>query len=242
MSNMAESLTIVIPTYQLGTYFEPLLGDLTHQTADFTLWLVDDGSTDGTAERGAAFVRGIPNFHHEAFARHRGVSVARNFGLARATTSAVAFIDGDDRIAPTFAAVMARAMTPGIAAVAVGYRWFRGAPPRQAQEVLLNQREMFDQVAHHGTEVGGYVWNKAFRTAAIRAANLQFDEDLPIAEDYLFTASFVAATPGPYAYLPAILYTKENRPNSTIHTAGWAARRQEDAVFARIRQLGRTLG
>lgn len=238
---MTEQLTIVVPTYQLGSFFQPLLKALTDQTTDFTLWLVDDGSTDGTATRAAAFVRGIPTFHFEAFAHHRGVSAARNFGLARTTTGAVAFVDGDDRIAPTFAATMKTGFTPDIAAVTVGYRWFRSAPLRQERKLLLSQREMFAQVAHHGTEVGGYVWNKAFRTAAIRAAKLRFDESLPIAEDYLFTASYVAATPGSYAYLPAVLYTKENRPNSTIHTAGWAARRQEDAVFEQIRRLGRTL-
>ncbi|WP_082397747.1 glycosyltransferase family 2 protein [Lacticaseibacillus camelliae] len=237
MSNMAESLTIVIPTYQLGAYFEPLLADLTNQTADFILWLVDDGSTDGTAVRGSAFVRGIPNFHHEAFAHHRGVSAARNFGLARVTTGAVAFVDGDDRIAPTFAATLQQGMSTDVAAVTIGYRWFRAAPQRRERELRLDQRAMFDQVAHHGTEIGGYVWNKAFRTAAIRRADLRFDERLPIAEDYLFTASFVAATPGPYVYRPAILYTKQNRPNSTIHTANWEARQTEDQVFDRIRQL-----
>ncbi|MFD1393267.1 glycosyltransferase family 2 protein [Lacticaseibacillus jixianensis] len=238
---MSEDLTLVIPTYQLGSYFQPMLDDLIAQTADFTLWLVDDGSTDGTAERGAAFVRGVPNFHHEALGTHRGVSVARNFGLDRTTSGAVAFIDGDDRVAPTFAAALRGGFQADVAAVAVGYRWFRALPRRQAQELVLDQHAMFEQASQHGTEVGGYVWNKAFRTAAIRKANLRFDESLRLAEDYLFTASFVAATPGPYVYLPAVLYTKRNRPNSTIHTAGWEARRQEAGVFDRIYAMGRKI-
>lgn len=236
---MSETITLVVPTYQLGSYFQPLLDDLTKQTADFALWLVDDGSTDGTAERGAQFVRGIPAFHHDAFDTHRGVSAARNFGLDRCATGAVAFVDGDDLVAPTFVSALATGFTGGVSAVAVGYRWFRALPRRSEKTLLLDQQAMFAQVSQHGTEVGGYVWNKAFRTAAIRAAGLRFDESLLLAEDYLFTASFVAATPGPYAYLPEILYTKRNRPNSTIHTAGLTARRQEDEVFDRIYAMGR---
>lgn len=233
---MTTTLTLIIPTYNLGSYFAGMLGALQRQTRPFDLWLVDDGSMDETASQAEAFTRGIPNFHYFAFSRHQGVSTARNYGLARATTAAVAFIDGDDLIADDFVQVLATAMSPAVSAVAVGYRWFR-TPVVAKGEQRLDQAAMFEQVSHHGTAIGGYVWNKAFRRAAITAANLQFDPTLQLAEDYWFTASFVARTPGPYVYLPAVRYTKRNRPNSTIHRAGFQARAQEDAVFERIRQL-----
>ncbi|MDN6765917.1 MAG: glycosyltransferase family 2 protein, partial [Lactiplantibacillus plantarum] len=93
----------------------------------------------------------------------------------------------------------------------------------------------------HGTESGGYIWNKAFCRAALLTARLTFDESLDIAEDYLFTASFVAQTPGKYVYLPQVLYTKRNRPDSTIHTATWRDRQTEDTVFKRIHALQRLI-
>ncbi|MFD1429308.1 glycosyltransferase family 2 protein [Lacticaseibacillus mingshuiensis] len=231
-------LTIVIPTFQLGSYLRGMLDDLTHQTQDFELWLVDDGSTDGTGKTVVDFVRGVPQFHAAVFPSHRGVSAARNYGLDRATGEAVAFLDGDDLIAPNFVEVLTSGFSaPDVVASSVGYNWYsrRGAGNRA---MMLDQRAMFEQVSHHGTEVGGYVWNKAFRRSAIEAANLRFDESLTLAEDYLFTAEFVAATPGRYAYQPAALYTKRNRPGSTIHTASWADRRGEDEVFAKMRALG----
>lgn len=233
---MTTNLTLIIPTYNLGSYFAGMLGALQRQTRPFDLWLVDDDSTDATAKQAEIFTRGIPNFHRYVFPQHQGVSAARNYGLARATTAAVAFIDGDDLIADDFVQALETAMVPAVNAVAVGYRWFR-TPPAASAERRLDQAAMFEQVSHHGTAIGGYVWNKAFRRAAITIANLQFDPTLQLAEDYWFTASFVARTPGPYVYLPKVRYTKRNRPNSTIHRAGFQARAQEDAVFERIRRL-----
>lgn len=42
------TLDIVVPFYNLGSYFKNSLNSLMKQTTtDFTVWLVDDGSTDG---------------------------------------------------------------------------------------------------------------------------------------------------------------------------------------------------
>lgn len=60
--------------------------------------VVDDASSDGTdslaAARGARVVR---------FSSHRGVSAARNAGVAVSSGSALAFLDADDEVAPGWA-------------------------------------------------------------------------------------------------------------------------------------------
>lgn len=233
-------LTVVVPTYNLGAYIKALLDDLAAQTVDFELWLIDDGSTDETATRLTEFVRGISDFHAVQLA-HRGVSVARNYGLQHATGDGIVFIDGDDLVAPTFVAALSQGLAQGAVLSAVGYEWFRRPRSRGNNFIELDQREMFAQVSQHGTEIGGYIWNKAFSRAVLLTARLTFDESLHIAEDYLFTASFVAQTPGKYVYLPQVLYTKRNRPDSTIHTATWHDRQTEDTVFKRIRSLQRLI-
>ncbi len=55
MSNL--DLTIVVPTYNLGHYLSETLKSIQQQTIDFELWLIDDASTDGTAQTVADFVR-----------------------------------------------------------------------------------------------------------------------------------------------------------------------------------------
>ncbi|MFD1317139.1 glycosyltransferase family 2 protein [Loigolactobacillus zhaoyuanensis] len=231
-------ISVVVPTYNLGPYVNALLQNLAKQTVDFELWLVDDGSTDKTATQISQFVKGIPNFYAIQL-EHNGVSVARNYGLSHATGAGIAFIDGDDLIAPTFVEALSQGLDQDAVMAAVGYEWYR-RPITQADSFIeLDQASMFDQVTQHGSEVGGYVWNKAFRAAAIKAVNLTFDESLHLAEDYLFTASFVAHTPGKYVYLPHVLYTKRNRPNSTLHMTDRSDRREENRVFDHIYDLRR---
>lgn len=238
---MTMKLTVVVPTYNLGDYFAGMLKALARQTVPFELWLIDDGSTDGTQQVARDFARGRDWVHVHAFETHVGVSAARNYGLAHATGDAIAFVDGDDAVAPDFVEALLAGFTPGVVATAVGYDWWSRTGRASNHYQTLTQHAMFDQVSQHGTAVGGYVWNKAFSRAALQENGVTFDETLALAEDYLFTASFVARTPGLYAYLPRVLYTKHNRPNSTIHTANWAARQKERRVFARIHAMGKQI-
>lgn len=229
-------MSVVVPTYNLGSYLAPLLQDLTKQTHSFELWLVDDGSTDGTQKQIVDFARGVPNFHAVQL-MHEGVSVARNYGLKRATGDGIVFVDGDDLITSNFIEILAQGLEQGAVLVSVGYEWYRRPQNQTDTFIELDQKAMFDQAAVHGSEIGGYIWNKAFSRKAILEANLMFDESLHIAEDYLFTTTFVAKTPGKYLYWPRVLYTKRNRPDSTLHRAQMKDRQEEDTVFQRIHKL-----
>lgn len=235
------SLAMVIPTYNLQGYITKALQRVAAQTIPVEVWVVDDGSTDNTKDEIMRFTVSRPHFHLLADPDHLGISHARNAGLKHVNQDLVVFVDGDDLIDPRFAETLVHLATPGVVASAVGYNWWYARTPANTEPQLLDQEEMFQEVSNHGTLVGGYVWNKAFSVSAIRAANLHFDESLRLAEDYLFTASFVAATPGRYAYSPQILYTKVNRADSTIHTAGFAARQQEREVFRQIDRLGTSI-
>ncbi|TLQ05298.1 glycosyltransferase family 2 protein [Pediococcus stilesii] len=231
-----KKISVVVPTFNVEGYLEKTLESLKKQDTDFELWIIDDNSNDNSAKISQNFVHGIPDFHFEAFDTHKGIGAARNFGIDYATNDAIAFVDGDDIISSDFIRTLSELFTKDVVATAVGYSWWRPRTSSSRQQIL-SQREMFGQVSTHGSEIGGYVWNKAFSTQAIKAINLRYDESLPIAEDYLFTSTFVAKTPGQYAYDPRILYTKVNRPNSTIHTASFADRNQERKVFKQIREL-----
>lgn len=236
-----KTISVIIPTYNVTGYLQRTLADLAAQTRDFDLWIVDDQSTDNSAQIAANFAAGNARFHTAVLPRHAGIGVARNYGLSRVVTEAVVFVDGDDRMSPDFIETLSDLFTKDdVVATATGYSWWR--PPTSGGAVrLLDQREMFSQVSHRGTEVGGYVWNKAFSMKAIAATGLTFDETIPIAEDYLFTSTFVARTPGLYAFDSKTRYMKVNRSGSTIHTASSRDRQLEGKIFERIEQLGSQL-
>lgn len=228
--------SVIVPMYNLGEYLQPMLDTLANQTENFELWLISDGSTDETFAHAQQFVRGIANWHALEM-EHGGIAAARNAGLKHATGDIIAFVDGDDRLAPDFVQTLQAGFSRSdIVTTAVGYRWWGVTQHHLPGWVYFDQQQMFGQVSQHGSAIGGYVWNKAFRRKAI--GDLRFDESLHIAEDYWFTANFVAQNPGTYAFEPNVRYVKVARPNSTIHTAD---RRQEAQVFNQIHQLAKGL-
>ena len=92
-------VSVVIPTHNrrrlLGQTLRSVLGQ---RGVDFEVVVVDDGSTDGTAEAVAALGdRRVRLLHHE---HPRGVATARNVGATAAHGAWVAFLDDDDLWAP----------------------------------------------------------------------------------------------------------------------------------------------
>ena len=89
-------LSIVLATYNRAHLLPRAIHSVLVQNyADWELIVVDDGSTDETAEVAGAFVRKDPRIR---FIRnpHRGVALTRNAGISQARGGYVAFLDSDD--------------------------------------------------------------------------------------------------------------------------------------------------
>ena len=90
-------VSVIIPTYNRASYLPETLQSLLRQTrpADEIL-VVDDGSTDNTAEVVAQFHPAVTYIRQE----NRGVNAAREVGQEQATGDALLFIDSDDLLLP----------------------------------------------------------------------------------------------------------------------------------------------
>ncbi|AZM90737.1 MULTISPECIES: glycosyltransferase family 2 protein [Streptomyces] len=95
-------LSVVVPFHNVQAYAPDALKSLElNARGDFEFLLVDDRSTDGTPallERAAA--GGVPGAVHLRRDRNGGLATARNTGLDAARGEYVAFLDGDDWLAP----------------------------------------------------------------------------------------------------------------------------------------------
>ena len=87
-------VSVIIPTYnRLPMLKEALDSVLSQDFEDFELIVVDDGSTDGTAEVIKGYGGRVKLLQYP---ENRGVSAARNQGILKARGKYIAFLDSDD--------------------------------------------------------------------------------------------------------------------------------------------------
>ncbi len=97
---MSPRVAVIIPTYNRAALLGRAVSSVLGQTfRDFELIVVDDGSTDGTADL-PVFACGDPRLYLLRLPDNRGVSAARNTGVREATASWIAFLDSDDEWLP----------------------------------------------------------------------------------------------------------------------------------------------
>jgi glycosyltransferase involved in cell wall biosynthesis len=97
------TVSVVIPTYNALKFLPQTIASVMAQTfQDFELLLIDDGSSDGTADWVAHYNQSTDGHKIQFFQQQRGgVSAARNLGIQNAQGEFVAFLDADDLWVPT---------------------------------------------------------------------------------------------------------------------------------------------
>ena len=93
-------LSVIVPFYDVAPYVTQTLRSLSRNVFDgVEFLLVDDGSTDATAEILAGAAARLPGARVLTHPDNRGLSAARNTGLRAAGGDYLTFLDGDDFVA-----------------------------------------------------------------------------------------------------------------------------------------------
>ncbi|WP_431710691.1 glycosyltransferase family 2 protein [Glutamicibacter uratoxydans] len=110
-SRVAGQISVIIPAYNQEPYITDALDSLSaQQLGKFTLEVivVNDASTDLTATLVSEYAEHFPELKLITHPVNRGVSAARNSGLAEATGQYIAFLDPDDWFAKDHLARLAQ--------------------------------------------------------------------------------------------------------------------------------------
>jgi glycosyltransferase involved in cell wall biosynthesis len=93
-------LTIVVPCYNGGRFFDQMFAGLDRQTyRDFEVIIVDDGSTDADTK---ARLQNLPAGASVVHQENKGLAAARNTGFKAARSEFVLPLDCDDVLEPSF--------------------------------------------------------------------------------------------------------------------------------------------
>lgn len=94
-------ITVITPAYSVGRYIgEAMDSALTQTLLDFEYLVVDDGSTDNTADV-VGQRAGADSRVRLIRTDHAGACHARNVAIMQASGEYIAFLDGDDRWHPS---------------------------------------------------------------------------------------------------------------------------------------------
>ena len=100
--NLTPKVSIIIPVFNVEKYLKECINSVLNQTLkEIEIILVDDGSTDGSGmicDEYAMHDMRIRVIHE----RNKGLSCARNNGIALSTAPYIMFIDSDDWVDPQF--------------------------------------------------------------------------------------------------------------------------------------------
>ncbi len=116
-------LSVIVPGFNAAATIERALGSVLDQhDVPLECVLVDDASTDGTADIAERIAAGDPRLRVVRLEVNGGVSEARNRALDEARGEWLAFLDADDRLRPGGLGAMLRAADAGDLLAVVGQR------------------------------------------------------------------------------------------------------------------------
>lgn len=98
-------VSVIIPLYNKENFVAGTIKSVLSQTyTDFELIIINDGSTDGSAQIATSFYDHRIRYTEQP---NRGVSIARNKGISIARGEYIAFLDADDKWSPDYLEKMA---------------------------------------------------------------------------------------------------------------------------------------
>lgn len=218
----APLVSIVLPMYNSAKTIACCIESIKRQTmGDFEVLLIDDGSTDDSLAVAAKNVRGDERFRIISRENH-GVSLTRNFALALARGTWVAFIDADDWFAPYALEAMVDGVQQGAElAVCSFYRvgGERYSVKRQEPTCLMSYNNYVKAMSKAPANYFfACLWNKLFKRSIICEAGLEFDNTMDFAEDHVFVLRYLLHT-SHVAVVDRPVYFYVDTPGSLVHNA-----------------------
>ena len=233
------AISVIVPVYNVANHVAACLDSLRGQLwTDFEVIVVDDGSTDGSAEQAERTIAGDPRFRLIR-QENKGLSGARNTGLDAARGAFIAFVDSDDRVTRDYLSRLYHVLEEtGGDWVACAVRFCHGDGTSHVHSAIHDAPRLGPHTATRRYPLADWTdiiahfpsaWNKLYRRELIEG--LRFDEGTWF-EDHSFFQRAAARTDH-ILHVPDPLYLQtRDRP-------GQLTGEDDDRVFEQFDVLRR---
>lgn len=195
-----KKLAIIVPIYNVADYLKDCLNSLLKQGVpekELQIILVDDGSTDNSAQIAQKFVEKYPNFFELHQFENAGLGAARNRGTRLARARFITYVDSDDIVAPN------------------SYEYMLGILERTGSQIItgnvhrFNSKKEWLNNIHARSHLGDFEntslkehpeliwdstsWNKIFCLDFLKENNLYFPEGVLYEDIPMINPAFAAA-------------------------------------------------
>lgn len=187
--------SVIIPAYNYARYLpRALTSVLAQENGDYEIIVVDDGSTDNTAEVVQQYQEKSKPRIIYVFQDNRGLSAARNHGIRRSSGEYLLFLDADDELLPRALATLHSAILrwPTIDFIVGGREWVSmdgTVKCRPAKQLSSSREENFRRLLRgklSKISIGCFIVHRRV------FAHIQFPEETRIGEDFVFRGHLLA--------------------------------------------------
>lgn len=199
-------LSIIVPVYNVKPFLPACLDSLVNQTIrDYEVILIDDGSTDGSAEIVRDYASRYPELVRILRVDNGGQGRARNFGIDMARGEYLGFVDSDDWVEPDMYEKLCRKADETAADIVVC----------DFMEKYSDGREKYLKAALQDEKLAsaGSACNKIFRASIVE--DVRFPSGLWY-EDFYFSAMMLIRS-GHTEFISEPLYIYRRGQESTMH-------------------------
>jgi len=218
------AVSVIVPVYNIKTLLPRCVASLQAQTwQDFEVWLVDDGSTDGSGELCDEYAVKDARIH----ALHKengGQGSARDLGLDHARGEYICYVDSDDEVLPDLLENALRTAREADADVVVYgyYKQFldkdgsalrRSGPNLPALSGVYTYEEFW--LDFRKAKYESVPWVRFCRRDYLQKYNIRFTS-LRVGEDAHFLTQLLDAPFRRIVYLRSAYYIYNIRPSSTM--------------------------
>lgn len=238
-------VSIIVPIYNSEATLHRCLDSVLKQTyKDYELFLVDDGSTDGSGkicDEYAAMDSRIRVIHKE----NSGVSNSRNLAIDRARGRYLQFLDSDDWLSPEATSMLVDMAVKYDCDLVVS-DFYRVIDDRLShkgdipEDGLITREDYADYMLEKPADFYyGVLWNKLFRRELVEEHHLRMNPEISWCEDFMFNLDYIRYTKWIYVLRAPIYYYVKTKHSLSSASSLTKTVQMKRVVFAQYEKFYR---